>query len=89
VTSSSPAIILSSVDFPQPDGPTSTMNSPSSMRRLTSSTAVTPFWNTFVTCVSSISANEPLLALGTSRQSIESLTLGWQDHFERSHRKWY
>src|SRR5438105_3674451 len=31
LTSSRPAIILSSVDFPQPDGPTKTTNSPSSM----------------------------------------------------------
>ena len=32
---SSPAIIASSVDFPQPDGPTSTTNSPASTSRLT------------------------------------------------------
>ena len=31
VISSSPAIIRSSVDLPQPDGPTSTQNSPSSI----------------------------------------------------------
>src|SRR5438094_8135578 len=31
--SSSPASILSSVDLPQPDGPTSTMNSPSAMSK--------------------------------------------------------
>ena len=31
VTSSRPAIIRSSVDLPQPDGPTSTMNSPLSI----------------------------------------------------------
>jgi hypothetical protein len=35
VMSSSPAIILSSVDLPQPDGPTSTTNSPSLMVRST------------------------------------------------------
>ena len=39
VTSSSPAIERRSVVLPQPDGPTSTMNSPSAMSRLTSSTA--------------------------------------------------
>src|SRR5690606_14837300 len=33
VVSSSPAISRSSVDFPQPDGPTNTTNSPSSMSR--------------------------------------------------------
>ncbi len=31
VISSSPAIMLSSVDLPQPEGPTSTRNSPSSI----------------------------------------------------------
>ena len=39
--SSSPASIRSSVDLPQPDGPTSTMNSPSRMSKLTP-------WITFV-----------------------------------------
>ena len=33
LVSSSPAISLSSVDLPQPDGPTKTTNSPSSMTR--------------------------------------------------------
>src|SRR4051812_30638783 len=42
VTSSSPTIIRSSVDFPQPDGPTRIMNSPSSTSRLTSFTAGKP-----------------------------------------------
>ena len=40
--SSSPTIIRSSVDFPQPDGPTRIMNSPSAMSRLTSFTAGKP-----------------------------------------------
>src|SRR6266567_4824051 len=35
LTTSSPAIILSRVDLPQPEGPTSTTNSPSSMSTLT------------------------------------------------------
>src|SRR5258708_13445835 len=42
VTSSSPAIDRSAVDLPQPDGPTSTINSPSAMSRLRSSTPFTP-----------------------------------------------
>ena len=46
----------SSVDLPQPDGPTSTMNSPSSIVRLTSSTAVTLPANSFVMCSSLIAA---------------------------------
>ena len=48
VTSSKPAIMRSMVDFPQPDGPTSTMNSPSSMCNDRSSTARTPLGYTFV-----------------------------------------
>src|SRR5882724_4363241 len=35
VTVSRPAIMASSVDFPQPDGPTSTTNSPGATSRLT------------------------------------------------------
>src|SRR3954467_4028415 len=42
VMSSSPTIIRSSVDLPQPDGPTRIMNSPSAMSRLTSFTAGKP-----------------------------------------------
>src|SRR5262249_12882941 len=56
VISSSPAIIRSSVDFPHPEGPTSTMNSPSSTVRLTSSTATTPPAKAFVTFSSSMPA---------------------------------
>ena len=39
---SSPAIMRSVVDLPQPEGPSSTMNSPSSMVRSTSSTTTGP-----------------------------------------------
>jgi hypothetical protein len=42
VISSSPAIMRSVVDLPQPDGPTSTTNSWSAMCRLKSFTATTP-----------------------------------------------
>jgi hypothetical protein len=38
--SSSPAIMRRVVDLPQPEGPTSTMNSPSAISRLKSLTAV-------------------------------------------------
>src|SRR3989442_12978757 len=40
-TFSSPAISLSNVDFPHPDGPSSTTNLPFSARNLTASTACT------------------------------------------------
>src|SRR3989440_1457314 len=56
VTSSSPASIRSRVDFPQPEGPTSTRNSPLSISRETSSTATTSPLKTLVTCSSTISA---------------------------------
>src|SRR5262245_29205275 len=49
VTSSSPARSRRIVDFPQPDGPTRTMNSPSAMSRDTSSTATTSPSNSFDT----------------------------------------
>ena len=42
VMSSRPTIIRSSVDFPQPDGPTRIMNSPSATSMLTSLTAGKP-----------------------------------------------
>jgi hypothetical protein len=42
VMSSSPAIIRSAVDFPQPDGPTRIMNSPSLMSRSIALTASKP-----------------------------------------------
>src|SRR5438132_14360036 len=45
---SSPAMILSSVDLPQPDGPTSTQNSPSSM--VSDNSGMTVVWpKAFVT----------------------------------------
>jgi hypothetical protein len=45
-----------SVDFPQPDGPTRTTNSPSPIAMLTSSTATNPLPYTFVTLSISIVA---------------------------------
>src|SRR6266542_2327314 len=56
VASSSPAIIRSRVVFPHPDGPTKTMNSPSSTPRSTLSTATTPPEKCFETCSSRMSA---------------------------------
>jgi hypothetical protein len=41
LTLSSPAIMRSMVDFPPPDGPSTTMSSPSFTCSVTSSTAVT------------------------------------------------
>src|SRR5487761_2480153 len=55
VMSSRPAIMLSVVDFPQPDGPTRMTNSPSAMSRSTLSTATVPSANRFETPLSVIS----------------------------------
>ena len=49
VITSSPATMRSAVVFPQPDGPTSTMNSPSTMSRSSERTASVPSGNTFQT----------------------------------------
>src|SRR5215203_5969305 len=56
VTSSSPAIIRSAVDFPQPDGPTRIMNSPSLMSRFMPFTASKPSGYRLVTSFRTISA---------------------------------
>src|SRR5690606_33105829 len=54
--SSSPAIMRSVVDFPQPDGPTKTMNSLSLICKLKSCTARTPLSYSLVRLVSFNSA---------------------------------
>src|SRR5512138_1514290 len=60
VGSSSPAIMRSSVDFPEPDGPRKTRNSPSLVTRSTSLTAPSSaFLNTFVSLRVSTTANVP------------------------------
>jgi hypothetical protein len=51
LSSSSPAIMRSRVDFPQPDGPTNTTNSWSAMSRLKRSTTLTPPSYTLTTSV--------------------------------------
>src|SRR5688572_17263914 len=56
VTCSSPAIRRSTVDFPLPDGPTSTRSSPSVASRLRSRAATKPFAYTLSTCSSAIRA---------------------------------
>src|SRR4029450_3576541 len=62
VMSSSPAIMLRTVDLPEPEGPTRIMNSPSSMPRLTSLTAVVPSGNRLLTCSRVIAATVLLLS---------------------------
>src|SRR6476619_3895885 len=63
VMSSRPTTIRSSVDFPQPDGPTRMTNSPSLMSRLTSFTAGNPspyFLTMFLSWISAMSAPSAL-----------------------------
>src|ERR1700677_29061 len=55
LTGSNPAIILSRVDFPHPDGPTNTTNSPSSTQSSTLVITAAPA-NAFVTPASRIFA---------------------------------
>src|SRR6266571_5079418 len=54
-TVSRPAIIRNKVVLPQPEGPTSTMNSPLSIVRLIPSTALTPPGNVLLTPLNTIS----------------------------------
>src|SRR6266513_2172515 len=56
VMSSSPTIMRSTVDFPEPDGPTMIMNSPSLISRLSSLTATVPSGNRRVMLSSWMSA---------------------------------
>src|SRR6266542_4654646 len=63
VMSSSPTIIRRSVDFPQPDGPTRIMNSPSEMSRLLSFTAGQPspyFLTAFLMVIGAMVSRSPL-----------------------------
>src|SRR4030065_1696472 len=68
VTTSKPAIIRRIVDFPHPEGPTSTRNSPSPIVKPTSPTARVPSGYTFPKPSNTISATTPphdLLLLAT------------------------
>src|SRR6478752_4785563 len=58
--SSSPATIRSAVDLPEPDGPTSTVNPPSSIERSSPSTAFVPSSKTFETSSNAIDATAHL-----------------------------
>src|SRR5215469_13584453 len=77
VTSSRPAIIRNSVDFPQPDGPTRTRNSPLAIVSEMSSTATTSPEKTLLTLSRTISATETIME-SIPHPSIESNGI---DHF--------
>src|SRR5687768_3927065 len=76
--SSSPTIIRSSVDFPQPDGPTRIMNSPSCTSMLTSFTAGKPSPYRLTMFFMSISAMRSPLH-GAGGQAGDDLSLEQQD----------
>src|SRR5256885_11918128 len=73
VISSSPAIIRSAVDFPQPDGPTRIMNSPSAISRFTCLTASVPSRYRFVTSLRTISAMTTRWLYHSRRESVVSV----------------
>src|SRR6187402_2304892 len=85
VMSSSPAIIRNRVDFPQPDGPTRIMNSPSAISRLMSLTARNPSsyrLTMFLMLIAAIgvSPSRPGSALdGTGREAGHDSALEHQD----------
>src|SRR6476619_2640697 len=78
VMSSSPTIIRSSVDFPQPDGPTRIMNSPSCTSMLTLLTAgkPSPYFLTMF-CMSMAAMRSTLHCAGG--QTGDDLSLEQQD----------
>src|SRR5689334_12690006 len=78
VMSSSPTIIRSSVDFPQPDGPTRIMNSPSCTSMLTLFTAgkPSPYFLTMF-CMSMTAMTSTLHCAG--REAGDDLSLEQQD----------
>src|ERR671931_357692 len=87
--SSSPAIIRSAVDFPQPDGPTRIMNSASRICRLMCLTASKPSGYRLTTSSNSISAMRfrLLSALDRARgQSGDDALLEEQDEQDQRHR---
>src|SRR5688572_7242645 len=79
VMSSRPTIIRSSVDFPQPDGPTRIMNSPSCTSMLTSLTAGKPspyFLTMFLMSIPAMSGS-PLHCAGG--EAGDDLALEYED----------
>src|SRR5215212_9919119 len=87
VMSSSPAIIRSAVDFPQPDGPTRIMNSPSDMSRLRSLTASKPSANVLVTPSRTISDIGGSLSLdGAGGEPGDDSALEDEDEDDDRHR---
>src|SRR4051794_36202955 len=83
--SSNPTIIRSSVDFPQPDGPTRMTNSPSAMSRLTSLTASVPSAYRLVTWSTVISAIDRSTFHGAGGEAGHDAALEDQHHDHDGH----
>src|SRR5947199_7860106 len=82
-TVSRPAIIRNNVVLPQPDGPTSTMNSPLSIVRLIPSTAVTPPGKVLRTPLKTIVLTAPVLLLALECHEGRRLRVGRAPSDER------
>src|SRR3569833_411535 len=80
VMSSRPAIMLRVVDFPQPDGPTRMMNSPSAISRATSCTAVVPSGYFLVTLSRTMSATSAHLTLHRAGRQARDDALLEEEH---------
>src|SRR3954451_1663223 len=85
VGSSRPAIIRRTVDLPQPEGPSRTMNSPSVTSRLMLSTAVVPSGHTLVTSFSETVDTVYLLLAGLRRSG--PTTIRDRDNSDEVHRR--
>src|SRR4030081_3163264 len=88
LTSSSPAIIRSVVDLPQPDGPTSTANAPSGIVRLTSRTAWTAPYRLWMLLSTTAAMEIPRTSPNTQAGDYVSLPKegDQQPRYDRHHR---
>src|SRR6266508_500475 len=87
-TVSRPAIMRNNVVLPQPEGPTSTMSSPSSIVRLIPSTALTPPGNVLLTPLRTISLmrapQQSATEIGDRRRESQIPGGGADRHFVRA-----
>src|SRR3954452_24691241 len=77
-TSSNPANIRNVVDFPHPDGPTRTMNSPSPISRSIPGTAglSEPGYHRCAFSKVTVAIGQSSLALDAAREALDELLLG-------------
>src|SRR4249919_649748 len=82
---SRPATIRSAVVLPHPEGPTSTMNSPSSTVCVSASTATTFPSKTLLTARKTTSATRPLTLHSSRRDGVDEVTLCEQEGEQHRH----